>query len=68
MYYLVRNVIQIGLVATTWAIAALVTWFLLPQNSTYRLFDITSGTVYTQVSSSFAVQLRHLEQDIIGDV
>ena len=65
---LVRNVIQIGLVVTTWALAALATWFLLPNNPTYRIFDMTSGTVSTQVSGSFAGQLRRLKQNVLGDV
>jgi len=62
VYYLIRNVIQIGLVATTWAIAALVTWFLLPQNSTYRIFDITSGTVYTQAMFEGLLSRRRLRK------
>ena len=52
--YLVRNVIQTGCLATIWAIAALVTWFWLSRNVTiYRIFDITSGTIYTHVGGSF---------------
>jgi hypothetical protein len=64
VHYIVRNVIQTGLLATTWAIAALVTWFLLPGVSAYRVFDITSGSVYTQVSSSRAVQLCRLKENV----
>ncbi|KAI9509027.1 hypothetical protein F5148DRAFT_1190713 [Russula earlei] len=45
--YLARSVIQTGCLATTWAIGALVTWFFLPSNMIYRVFDLTSGTVYT---------------------
>jgi len=45
--YIVRSIIQTGCLATAWALAALATWFLLPRISAYRVFDITSGTVYT---------------------
>jgi hypothetical protein len=51
--YLVRTIIQTGFLATAWALAALATWFLLPDISVYRIFDITSGTVYTHVSVFF---------------
>ena len=52
--YLVRNVIQTGCLATIWAIAALATWFWLSRNvMVYRVFDITSGTIYTHVGDSF---------------
>lgn len=50
MNYIVRNVIQTGCLATTWAIIAAVTWFFLPNVLIYRVFDITSGTVYAHVS------------------
>jgi hypothetical protein len=55
MKILVRNVIQTGRPATTWAIARLVTWFWLSENVTtiYRIFDITSGTIYTHVGDLF---------------
>ncbi|KAI0276238.1 hypothetical protein BGY98DRAFT_716006 [Russula aff. rugulosa BPL654] len=45
--YLVRNVIQTAGLATIWAIAALVARFWLTRVLIYRVFDITSGTVYT---------------------
>jgi len=45
--YIVRNIIQTGFLATAWALAALVTWFLIPKNTAYRIFDVTSGTMYT---------------------
>ena len=48
---IVRNTIQTGSLATAWALAALATWFLLPNISIYRIFDMTSGTMYTHVSS-----------------
>jgi len=51
--YIVRSIIQTGFLATAWALAALATWFLLPDISVYRIFDITSGTVYTHVSVFF---------------
>ena len=57
-YCLVRNIIQTGCLATAWALAALATWFLLPNKSVYRIFDMTSGTIYTHVSVS--VSLFHL--------
>jgi hypothetical protein len=53
--YIVRCVIQTGFLATTWALVGLATYFLLQKNMVYRLFDITSGTVYTHVSGSFLV-------------
>ncbi|KAH9984926.1 hypothetical protein BJV77DRAFT_143766 [Russula vinacea] len=44
---LARNVIQTGGLATIWAVSALVSWFWLERNIiVYRVFDITSGTVY----------------------
>lgn len=66
--YLVRNVIQTGFLATVWAIAELVTWFLLPNIAAYRVFDITSGTIYTQVGGSPAVRLCHLNASILGTI
>jgi len=46
---LVRNVIQLGLLATLWAIGGLATWFLLPHSTIYTLFDMTSGSIYTHM-------------------
>lgn len=46
---LVRGAIQTGSLATLWAIAGLVTSFFVPRNLIYRVFDITSGSVYTHV-------------------
>ncbi|KAH9984924.1 hypothetical protein BJV77DRAFT_143680 [Russula vinacea] len=43
---LARNVIQTGVLATIWAISALVSRFWLKDVFVYRVFDITSGTVY----------------------
>ena len=52
--YIVRDIIQTGCLATAWALAASATWFLLPNNIlVYRIFDMTSGTVYTHVSVFF---------------
>ncbi|KAN0111840.1 hypothetical protein V8E52_008046 [Russula decolorans] len=45
--YLVRNVIQTAALATIWAMVSLVAWFWLKHILVYRVFDITSGTVYT---------------------
>jgi hypothetical protein len=50
LYYLIRTVIQTGCLASGWAIAELATRFSLQNMLTYRLFDITSGAVYTHVS------------------
>ncbi|KAH9974695.1 hypothetical protein BGW80DRAFT_1302166 [Lactifluus volemus] len=49
LYYLIRTVIQTGCLASGWAIAELATRFSLQNTLTYRLFDITSGAVYTHV-------------------
>ncbi|KAI0292309.1 hypothetical protein BC826DRAFT_1186574 [Russula brevipes] len=46
--HLVRGAIQTGCLATLWAIASSITWFFLPHVMAFRIFDITSGTVYTQ--------------------
>ncbi|KAI0253234.1 hypothetical protein BJV78DRAFT_221943 [Lactifluus subvellereus] len=47
--YLIRQVVQIGFLATLWAIAGLGTWFLLPRTALYVLFDATAGPMYTHV-------------------
>jgi hypothetical protein len=66
--YLVRNVIQTAGLATIWAIAALVARFWLTRVLIYRVFDITSGTVYTHVSaSSVAGLLLSSEGEYSGD-
>jgi hypothetical protein len=64
--YLVRNVIQTAALATIWALAALVSWFWLKRDIlVYRVFDITSGTVYTHVSVSSVWQdYCHLKENI----
>lgn len=49
MNILVRDAIQTGALATTWAIAGLVPAFFMPHNTVYRIFDATSGSVYTVV-------------------
>ena len=59
--YLVRNAIQIAALATLWAIASLVSWFWLNKVLVYRVFDITSGTVYTHVSVSSVARLLSSE-------
>jgi hypothetical protein len=61
--YIVRNIIQTGCLAAVWALAALATYFLLPKVTAYMIFDITSGTVYTNVSSvRFVVPLVSSER------
>ena len=55
--HLVRNVIQTGVLAAIWAIASLASWFFVDRILIYRLFDITSGTVYTYVSDPPAARL-----------
>jgi hypothetical protein len=51
--HLVRNVIQVGLFATIWSLAGLGTYFLLPRNTVYTIFDATSGSIYTHVGGCF---------------
>ena len=62
---LVRNVIQAGGLATLWAISSLVAWFWVKNILVYRVFDITSGTVYAQVSVSPVAELYHLKENDI---
>ena len=66
--HVVRNVIQIAGLATIWAIAALVSRFWLNRITVYRVFDITSGTVYTHVSVSSVVGLLSSEGKCSGDI
>jgi len=47
--HLIRNVIQIGLIATIWSLAALGTYFLLPQSTVYTVFDMTCGSIYVHM-------------------
>lgn len=54
--YVVRQVIQTGLLAMVWAIIELATWFLLPRSVIYIVFDLTSGSVYMHVSSFFPIE------------
>lgn len=60
--YLVRSVIQTGCLATIWAIAALISWFYVRNNFTFRIFDITSGAVYTHVSIFSCMQFPRLNE------
>jgi hypothetical protein len=64
---LARNVIQTGGLATIWAISSLVAWFWVQNILVYRIFDITSGTVYAHVSVSLAAGLytSHLKESTI---
>ena len=50
--FLVRGAIQTGFLATLWAIAGLVASFFVTKNLIYRVFDVTSGSVYTHVGFS----------------
>ncbi|KAI0301412.1 hypothetical protein BC826DRAFT_1102006 [Russula brevipes] len=47
--HLIRNVIQVGLIATIWSLAALGTYFLLPQITVYTVFDMTCGSIYVHM-------------------
>ena len=67
--YLVRNVVQIAALATIWAMASLVAWFWVKQILVYRIFDITSGSIYTHVSVSFVEgQVLSSEGEYSGDI
>ena len=61
--HLVRNVIHIGLFATIWAFAGLVTFFLLPRDTVYTIFDVTSGSIYTHVSGCFLQARYHIYRE-----
>ena len=50
IHYFARRVIQLGLLATIWNLAAMATWFLEPAYDIYTFFDSTSGSIYTHVS------------------
>jgi len=47
--YIVRNVVQIGLLGALCSLAELATWFLFPSATVYEIFDITVGSIYTNV-------------------
>ncbi|KAI0301411.1 hypothetical protein BC826DRAFT_564830 [Russula brevipes] len=47
--HLIRNVVQIGLIATIWSLATLGSSFLLPQITVYALFDATCGSIYVHM-------------------
>ena len=64
---LVRGAIQTGSLATLWAVAGLVTSFFVPRNLIYRVFDLTSGSVYTHVRFSSLFQHPLLRKYIPGD-
>jgi hypothetical protein len=66
--YLVRNVIQTAALATIWAMVSLVAWFWLKHILVYRVFDITSGTVYTHVSVSSVAWLLSSEGEYSGNI
>ncbi|KAI9459322.1 hypothetical protein F5148DRAFT_1219262 [Russula earlei] len=48
-HHLVRNFIQVGLLATIWSIAVLGTYLLLSHRTVYNIFDMTSGLIYTHM-------------------
>ncbi|KAH9965632.1 hypothetical protein BGW80DRAFT_753663 [Lactifluus volemus] len=58
--HLIRNIIQTGCLATIWAVVALGSWFLLPNVTIYRLFDMTSGTVYAHAIFDTLLARAHL--------
>ena len=65
--FLVRGAIQTGFLAALWAIGGLVTSFFVPQNLVYRVFDVTSGSVYTHVGVSSLFQHPVLRRYILGN-
>ena len=48
--YIVRSVVQIGLLGALSSLAELGTWFLFPSTTVYEIFDITVGSIYKNVS------------------
>jgi hypothetical protein len=62
----VRNVVQTGLFATIWSLAALGTYLLLPHNTVYTVFDATSGSIYTHVSGRYFEQVSTYSQDAVA--
>jgi hypothetical protein len=50
VYYLIPRVVQMGLLATIWAISGLVAFIFEPRFCS--LFDMTAGAIYTHVSGS----------------
>lgn len=54
VHHVIRRVIQIGLFATTWSLAGMATWFLLPKHTVYAFFYMTVGSIYTHVSGPFS--------------
>ena len=48
--YLIRRVIQTGLLATFWTVVGLATFFLLPKMAACMLVDAAAGPIYTHVS------------------
>ena len=68
--FLIRNVVQTAVLATIWAIAALVSWFWLTKKGilVYRVFDITSGSVYTHVSDSSVAGLLSSDGEHSGNI
>ncbi|KAI0252496.1 hypothetical protein BJV78DRAFT_339550 [Lactifluus subvellereus] len=64
--HLVRNVIQLGLFATLWAIAGLATWFLLSHSTVYSFFDMTSGPIYTHMFYDGLLSRTRLRERLAG--
>jgi hypothetical protein len=54
VHHVIRRAIQIGLFATTWSLAGMATWLLLPKHIVYAFFDMTAGSIYTHVSGLFS--------------
>ncbi|KAI0301483.1 hypothetical protein BC826DRAFT_989934 [Russula brevipes] len=49
VHYLIRRVIQVGLLTTTWAIAGSATWLLMPKYTVFAFFDSTTGSIHTHI-------------------
>ncbi|KAI0000706.1 hypothetical protein BJV74DRAFT_129920 [Russula compacta] len=64
--HIVRSTIQTGCFATVWAIAGLVTWFFLPRVMAFRLFDLTSGSIYTHAIFDTLLSRVHLRERMLS--
>jgi len=64
--YLVRTTIQTGGLATAWAIGGLVTWFFLPRVQVFRIFDITSGSIYVHAVFETLLARVKLREQMLG--
>ncbi|KAH9959415.1 hypothetical protein BC827DRAFT_1213407 [Russula dissimulans] len=64
--YLVRSVIQTGCLASVWAVAALISFFFVPHNLTFRVFDLTSGSIYTHAIFDTLISRVHLREAMVA--